>query len=64
MSGQARGDFPNEQTALNCIYLGVMSLDPTGTGRRRWTMRWKTALNAFEIAFDGRLAGPSSGGSY
>jgi putative transposase len=25
-------------------------------GRKRWTMRWKPALNAFEIAFDGRLA--------
>jgi putative transposase len=29
---------------------------PTGTGRKRWTARWKPALNAFEIAFDGRLA--------
>ncbi len=28
-----------------------MSLDPTGTGRKRWTMRWKAALQAF----DGRL---------
>jgi hypothetical protein len=25
-------------------------------GRRRWTMRWKPALNAFDIAFDGRLS--------
>ena len=32
------------------------SLDPTGAGRKRWMMRWKPALNAFEIAFDGRLA--------
>ncbi|HEV7931282.1 MAG TPA: hypothetical protein VGP70_03025 [Actinomadura sp.] len=24
--------------------------------RKRWTMRWKPALNAFEISFDGRLA--------
>jgi putative transposase len=52
----ARGHFPNEQAALKCVYMAVMSLDPTGTGRRRWTMRWKPALNAFEIAFDGRLA--------
>ncbi len=22
----------------------------------RWTMRWKTALNAFDITFDGRLS--------
>jgi hypothetical protein len=26
------------------------------SGRKRWTMRWEPALNAFEIAFDGRLA--------
>ncbi|MEW2546802.1 hypothetical protein AB0910_13660 [Streptomyces sp. NPDC047002] len=31
-----------------------MSLDPTGTGQARWTMRWKTALNAFDTTFDGR----------
>jgi putative transposase len=53
---KASGHFPNEQAALKCVYLAVMSLDPTGTGRKRWTMRWKPALNAFEIAFDGRLA--------
>jgi putative transposase len=53
---KARGHFPNEQAALKCVYLAVMSLDPTGTGRQRWTMRWKPALNAFDIAFDGRLA--------
>jgi hypothetical protein len=32
-----------------------MSLDPTGTGRRRWKIHWKPALNAFEMAFEGRL---------
>ena len=53
---KARGHFPNEQAALKCVYMAIMSLDPTGTGRNRWTMRWKPALNAFEIAFDGRLA--------
>jgi putative transposase len=52
---RARGHFPNEAAALKCVYLAVMSLDPTGQGRRRWTMRWKPALNAFEIAFEGRL---------
>jgi transposase-like protein len=52
----ARGHFPNEQAALKCIYLAIMSLDPTGTGRKRWTNRWKKALNAFDIAFDGRLS--------
>jgi putative transposase len=53
---RARGHFPNEQAALKCVYLAVMSLDPTGQGRRRWTMRWKPALNAFEMAFEGRLS--------
>jgi putative transposase len=52
---RARGHFPNEQAALKCVYLAVMSLDPTGTGRRRWAIRWKPALNAFDLAFDGRL---------
>jgi putative transposase len=53
---RARGHFPNEAAALKCVYLAVMSLDPTGQGRKRWTMRWKPALNAFEMTFEGRLA--------
>ncbi len=53
---KARGHFPNEQAALKCVYLAIMSLDPTGQGRRRWMIRWKPALNAFEMTFDGRLA--------
>ncbi|PWI46210.1 IS256 family transposase [Streptomyces sp. ICBB 8177] len=52
---RARGHFPTEAAALKCVYLALMSLDPTGKGRRRWTMRWKAPLNAFQIAFDGRL---------
>lgn len=55
-SGKARGHFPNEQAALKCVYMAIMSLDPTGTGQRRWSMRWKPALNAFDMAFDGRLS--------
>ena len=51
---KARGHFPNEQAALKCVYLAIMALDPTGKGRARWTQRWKGALNAFEITFDGR----------
>jgi putative transposase len=53
---KARGHFPTEQAALKCVYMAIMSLDPTGTGQRRWMMRWKPALNAFDIAFDGRLS--------
>ena len=52
---RARGHFPNEQAALKCVYLAVMALDPTGQGRRRWAIRWKPALNAFDLAFEGRL---------
>jgi putative transposase len=53
---KARGHFPNEQAALKCVYMAIMSLDPTGKGRKRWMNRWKAALNAFEITFEGRLA--------
>lgn len=52
---KARGHFPTEQAALKCLYLAIRSLDPTGTGRRKWMIRWKPALNAFAIAFEGRI---------
>jgi transposase-like protein len=52
---KARGHFPNEQAALKCLYLVTRSLDPTGQGRARWTMRWKPALNAFAITFADRF---------
>jgi hypothetical protein len=32
-----------------CLYLAIMSLDPTAKGRKRRTNRWKAALNAFDI---------------
>ena len=51
-----RGHFPTEQAALKCLYLALMSLDPGGKGRVRWSNRWKGALNAFDITFDGRLS--------
>ena len=35
--------------------LVTRSLDPTGRGRARWVIRWKAALNAFVITFDGRI---------
>ena len=50
-----RGHFPTEQSALKVLYLTICSLDPTGKGRARWSNRWKAALNAFDIAFDGRV---------
>jgi len=52
---EARGHFPTEQAALKCLYLATRALDPTGRGRARWAMRWKPALNAFAITFEGRI---------
>lgn len=57
---RARGHFPNEQSALKCLYLVTRSLDPTGRGRARWVMRWKPALNAFAITFEGRIVPTTS----
>ncbi len=51
---RARGHFPSEQAALKCLYLVTRSLDPTGTGRTRWTMRWKPVINVFAITFGDR----------
>lgn len=52
---KARGHFSSEQAALKCLYLVTRSLDPTGRGRARWTMRWKPALKAFAITFGDRF---------
>jgi len=39
---KASGHFPSDkQAAIKCLYLVTRSLDPTGTGRARWAMRWK-----------------------
>jgi putative transposase len=52
----ARGHFPTELAAMKCLYMALMGLDPTGRGRGRWVIRWKAALNAFDVAFEGRLS--------
>ena len=52
---RARGHFPNDAAALKCLYLVTRSLDPTGRGRARWVTRWKPALTAFAITFEGRI---------
>jgi putative transposase len=52
---RARGHFPNDQAALKYLYLVTRSLDPTGKGRARWVTRWKPALNALAITFEGRI---------
>lgn len=53
---KTRGHFPTESAAMKCLYMVITSLDPTGRGRQRWTNRWKAALNAFDITFDGRVS--------
>ncbi|WP_406632536.1 transposase [Pseudarthrobacter quantipunctorum] len=52
---RARVHFPTEQAALKCLCLATRALDPTGIGSARWATRWKPALNAFAISFDGRI---------
>lgn len=52
---RAGGHFPNEQAAIKCLYHALRSLDPTGRGRQRWAVRWKLALNAFALMFEGRI---------
>nr|WP_235029136.1 transposase [Streptomyces sp. 3213.3] len=39
---KAHGHFPNQQAALKCVPMAIMSFDPTVKGHARWTMRWKT----------------------
>ncbi|MFF4762945.1 hypothetical protein [Streptomyces sp. NPDC001292] len=58
-AAQACGHFPNEQAALKRLYLATIALDPTGRGRQRWNNRWKSALNEFDVLFDGRLTAVS-----
>jgi putative transposase len=52
---RARCHFTTEQAALKCLYVAPRALDPPGTVRARWASRWKPALNAFAISFDGRI---------
>ncbi len=54
-SVRARGHSPTEQAAVKCLYLTIRSLDPRGRARARWINRWKPALNAFAVTFEGRI---------
>lgn len=51
----ANSPTESEQAALKRLYLATIALDPTGRGRQRWNNRWKSALNEFDVLFDGRL---------
>ena len=53
---QNRGHFPTEDAVLKILYLAIRNIGNNrggelGTG----TQGWKQALNAFAIAFPGRL---------
>ena len=37
--------------AMKFLCLAIMSLDPGGKGRKRWSNRWKAALDAFDGRF-------------
>jgi putative transposase len=50
-----RGHFPNEQAARKVLYLAVRSLDPKGTGQKRWIIRWKPILNVLAVSFHDRM---------
>jgi hypothetical protein len=51
---KARGQFATEQAALKYVTVAAMVID-TAAPARRWTTRWRAALNAFELAFPDRL---------
>ena len=54
-AANARGHFTTEQAAMKVLYLVTRSLDPTGTGQARWTMRWKPLLNVLAVTFADRM---------
>ena len=51
----ARGHFPNEQAAPSVCTWRPDRWTPPAPARHDWAMRWKPALNAFAITFDGRI---------
>ena len=54
-SGAPRDNCPDLRRAGHAedLYLVVRSLELTGRGRRRWTYRWKPALNAVATTLEG-----------
>jgi putative transposase len=47
--------FPQRHRRVEMLVPGHPRSGPAGRGRRRWTNRWKAALNAFDITFNGRV---------
>jgi putative transposase len=52
---RTHGYFQSEEAALKYLYLAIRSFDPTGLARLRGGNKWKAALNAFAITFEGRI---------
>lgn len=46
---------------MKCFHLVTRSLDTKGGGRTRWALRWKLALNAFDITFAARMPAKGNG---
>lgn len=59
-SVDAKGHFPTEQAAMKTLYLTTRSLDPKGTGQKRWITRWKPVLNVLAVVFADRMPTPAS----
>ena len=55
-----RGHFPSEQAALKTLYLTTRSLDPKGTGQKRWMTRSKPVLNVLAVVFADRMPAPAN----
>ena len=57
MRRAARGSkpLPHRTSSTQMPLHGGAYSRPPGRGRRRSTMRWKAALNAFAITFEGRI---------
>ena len=54
--GQGPRTLPQRAGRAEVCLHGDHVPGPHRQGQARWTMRWKTALNAFDITFDGRLS--------
>ena len=54
-SVNSKGHFPTEQAAMKTLYLTVRSLNPKGTGQKKWMTRRKPVLNTLATMFADRM---------
>ena len=55
---KARGHFTSEEAAMKCLYLAIRSLDPKGTGQKRWMNSWKPVVNTLAVLYPDRMPDP------